>query len=295
MADISKIELPNGSQYNFKDDTSGYITGMTILSYGYSTYADALAAYQANRIVYCKASSNSNPKTGNQLRMAFLAYVNNQTTPTEFEFQYYRSVATHSDTQQGDQVYVYKLNSSGTWSVTVREAYTKIVKGTGLDSSYSNGALTLDHSNSVTAQTTSGLYPIKIDAQGHISEYGTAIDLSTYATLASPALTGTPTAPTATSGDSSTQIATTAFVQNAMSAAGAGTVTSVGVDNATDGGLSVSDSPITSSGTISIGHSNVLTAAQTTQAVYPIAIDKNGHISSYGSAVTIPTALDFFQ
>jgi len=37
-----------------------------------------------------------------------------------------------------------------------------------------------------------------------------------YAPLASPALTGTPTAPTATLGDDSTQIATTAFVQDAV-------------------------------------------------------------------------------
>ena len=73
---------------------------------------------------------------------------------------------------------------------------------------------------------------------------------------------------------------------------GGGTVTSVAVENATNGGLSVSGSPITSSGTITIGHSNVLTNAQTTQAVYPIKIDKNGHISEYGSAVTIPTVPD---
>lgn len=144
MADgsISQITLPNGSVYDIKDTTSGFITGMTILSYGSSTYADALAAYQSNKVVYCRASSNSNPSSGNQLRLAFLAYVNNQTTPTEFEFQYYRSVNTHSDSQQGDQVYVYKLNSAGTWSVTVREAYTKMVAGTGLSSSYSNGILT---------------------------------------------------------------------------------------------------------------------------------------------------------
>ena len=70
---------------------------------------------------------------------------------------------------------------------------------------------------------------------------------------------------------------------------GTGTVTSVGVSNATNGGLSVSGSPVTSSGTITVGHSNVLSSAQTTQAVYPIKIDKNGHISAYGSAVTIPT------
>jgi len=38
-----------------------------------------------------------------------------------------------------------------------------------------------------------------------------------YAPLASPALTGTPTAPTATSGTNTTQLATTAFVQTAVS------------------------------------------------------------------------------
>lgn len=66
-----------------------------------------------------------------------------------------------------------------------------------------------------------------------------------------------------------------------------GTVTSVGLSNATNGGLTVSGSPITTNGTISVGHSNVLANAQTTSAVYPIKIDKNGHISEYGSAVTI--------
>lgn len=84
-----------------------------------------------------------------------------------------------------------------------------------------------------------------------------------------------------TIGDTTTQL-------YAPQGGGAGTVTSVGVSNATNGGLSVSGSPVTSSGTITIGHSNVLSSAQTTQAVYPIKIDKNGHISAYGSAVTIP-------
>lgn len=66
-----------------------------------------------------------------------------------------------------------------------------------------------------------------------------------------------------------------------------GTVTSVGLSNATNGGLTVSGSPITTKGTISVGHTNVLANAQTTSAVYPIKIDKNGHISEYGTAVTI--------
>lgn len=44
-------------------------------------------------------------------------------------------------------------------------------------------------------------------------ELGTEVDLSGYAPLASPAFSGTPTAPTATKGTDSTQIATTAYVQ----------------------------------------------------------------------------------
>ena len=40
---------------------------------------------------------------------------------------------------------------------------------------------------------------------------------STYATLASPHLTGTPTAPTATAGTNTTQVATTAYVTTAIS------------------------------------------------------------------------------
>ena len=63
-----------------------------------------------------------------------------------------------------------------------------------------------------------------------------------------------------------------------------GTVTSVGITNG--GGLTVSGSPITTSGSITVGHSNSVTA-QNTQAVYPIKIDANGHISAYGSAQVI--------
>ena len=44
-------------------------------------------------------------------------------------------------------------------------------------------------------------------------ELGTEVDLSGYAPIASPGFTGTPTAPTATKGTDSTQLATTAYVQ----------------------------------------------------------------------------------
>ena len=116
---------------------------MTILKYGISTWADFIAAYNTKTIVYCRASSNSNPATGAQTRMAFMAYVNNEANPTEVEFQYYRSVSSHSDSQQGDQVYVYKLNKSTGWSVTVRNAFSKIEVGMGLTKTYSNGVITI--------------------------------------------------------------------------------------------------------------------------------------------------------
>ena len=180
MADISKIILPNGNEYNLKDsavpmwakaqnkpsytafevgalsDTtviptktsdltndSDFMSGMTILAYGKSTWADFLTAYTAKHVVYCRASSNANPATGSQTRMAFMAYVNNEMAPTNVEFQYYRSVNGHSVTQQGDQVYVYKLDKNAGWTVIVRECYTRIVAGTNMTSSYSASAGTL--------------------------------------------------------------------------------------------------------------------------------------------------------
>lgn len=126
------------------DELNDKMAGMTILSYGTSTWNDFLTAYTGNKVVYCRASSNANPATGSQTRLAFMAYVNNATNPTNVEFQYYRSVSSHTASQQGDQVYVYKLDKTAGWTVTTREASVKIVAGTNMSSSYSNGTLTLN-------------------------------------------------------------------------------------------------------------------------------------------------------
>lgn len=143
----------------------------------------------------------------------------------------------------------YSLPSSGGSGTVSNVAVSNATNG-GLTVSgspiTSSGTITIGHSNVLTsAQTTEAVYPIKIDKNGHISSYGSAVTIPS------------------------------------------GTVTSVGLSNATNGGLTISGSPITGSGSITVGHSNVLTSAQTTSAVYPIKIDKNGHISEYGSAVTI--------
>jgi hypothetical protein len=68
------------------------------------------------------------------------------------------------------------------------------------------------------------------------------------APLASPALTGTPTAPTVTPGtDSTTKIATTAFVQSAVAAVSSG-VTNITVQDGLSGG---------GSGAVAIGVNNI--------------------------------------
>lgn len=409
-----------------------------------------------NTVIQNLASDPSNPKAGQM-------YFNTTTN----RFRVYTGTAWDEMGTGGGTVTSVAVSNDTNGGLTV--------SGSPITTS---GTITIGHSNVLTnAQTTSGIYPIKIDKNGHISEYGTALGnvsttaagllpafsstnqsstavatnnyvwdatqnkyaklpstafsdttytdgttgytlkakqdgsgnviTTTYAPLASPALTGTPTAPTATAGDNSTQIATTAFVTSAISGitgamvfkgtigtggtagttlpttgvkigdtykvatagtyasqaakvgdlfiatattptwayvpsgddaavtsitagtgltggtitttgtialatsgvtagtyqgitvdaygrvtsasdmgytTNTGTVTSVGITDG--GGLTISGGPITTSGSITVGHTNSVTA-QTTQAVYPIKIDANGHISAYGSAVTI--------
>lgn len=134
---------------------------MVILSYGNSVWQDFIDAYNNNVIVYTRASSNSNPATGSQTRMAFMAYVNNATTPTEVEFQYYRSMSSHSATAMGDQVFVYKLTKTGGWSVTTRDASIKEIKmatGSAGSVSWSSNVVTLN----------SGLPAVTADDNGKI-------------------------------------------------------------------------------------------------------------------------------
>lgn len=142
---------------------------MVVLSYGTSTWSDFINAFNNHVIVYCRASSNSNPATGAQTRMAFMAYINAD-PPTEVEFQYYRSVSAHSESQQGDQVFIYKLTSAGSWSVTTREASSKIEAGGGLTSSYSSGTLTITGPSPMTeAEITTAVdtgWPLAVSANG---------------------------------------------------------------------------------------------------------------------------------
>lgn len=80
------------------------------------------------------------------------------------------------------------LKTNGTtiyWGDNNSGTVTQVIAGTGLKvgTASSGGTITttgtINHINSVTAQTTQAVYPIKIDAQGHISAYGTAVSIPT--------------------------------------------------------------------------------------------------------------------
>ncbi len=141
---LNKPTLATVATSGSYNDLSDKPAGMVILSYGSSTWNDFISAYQENRIIYCRASSGSDPGAGSQTRLAFMAYVNNATTPTEVEFQYVRSVSTKSASDQSDQVFVYKLTSAGAWTVESRPVMCKLAAGSNMGITYSNNTLTLN-------------------------------------------------------------------------------------------------------------------------------------------------------
>lgn len=270
MADISKIKLPNGTEYDIKDSGALPLTGGTIT--GPVIFQDTTSMDEAtigDLVVNGNASFTNNIQTNT---------INEVTVGSSPKFT--DTITTATTTGSGNAV----------TAITASNGALTVTKDTTFLTSHQDISGKADKATTLAGY---GITDAKISSGTITLGSNTITPLTSSSTLNAAKLSGAiPSAVTATTqsaSDNSTKIATTAFVQAAMSSAGAGTVTSVGVSNATNGGLSISGSPITSNGTITIGHSNVLSSAQTTQAVYPIKIDKNGHISEYGSAVTIPT------
>jgi len=155
-------------------------TQMKILSYGHSTWQDFLNAYNENAVVYCRASSSSDPSTGSQWRLAFMAYVNNANNPTEVEFQYYRSRNDHnSAANQLDEVYVYKLvpASGWTWTVTQRNTWAKAVAWTWIWLSFGSGNMTI--SNSWVTSFNWDTWAITLTPWTYLSLNNNVIDVDT--------------------------------------------------------------------------------------------------------------------
>lgn len=82
---------------------------------------------------------------------------------------------------------IYKAYSLANSKTSNTGTVTKVTAGTGLSIGTTAGGNittsgTINHTNSVTAQTTQAVYPVKIDAQGHISAYGSAVTIPTVPT-----------------------------------------------------------------------------------------------------------------
>lgn len=158
-SDPSKLHVSFGDDYVFYRLLSENSNILTTLSYGSSTWNDFITAYNAGKIVYCRASSNANPATGQQTRMAFMAYVSAPTNPTSVEFQYVRSVKDKSSSAQCDQVFVYKLTNAngGTWTVETRDMASTVVAGANATSTYSGTTITINpRLYTTTGQNTNG-------------------------------------------------------------------------------------------------------------------------------------------
>ena len=126
--------------------------------------------------------------------------------------------------------------------------------------------------------------------------------ISGFAPLASPALTGTPTAPTAAGGTNTTQVATTAFVVDAVTAATAANTVELGTDTTGNyvatitGGTGVTSTAATTgegtTHTLSIGQDVATSAAVTfgSIATGAITLDSGtGELNTSTQAVTINT------
>lgn len=151
---------------NHNISITGNVGSLFEAVYGQTSYSDITAAIADKKIVYCRITP-----TGAS-RMAFLAYISNNNV----EFQYYRSVGTHTSAQQGDEVYVYTCSSNNTWTTTTRQAYTKIAVGSNLGSAYSNGTLTISANGSANYATSAGS-----------ADYATSAGNSNFATSAAEA------------------------------------------------------------------------------------------------------------
>jgi len=116
---------------------------------------------------------------------------------------------------------------------------------------------------------------------------------SYYAPKASPALTGTPTAPTASAATNTTQIATTAYVKSQGYTTNTGTVTSVNMSTPT--GLSISGNPITSSGTLALSLTAGYEIPQSSSIVHIAGTETITGAKTFSGGATFSTTINSFS
>lgn len=192
-SDLMNDGADGTSTYVEADELAPIATdGMAVLAYGASTWQDFIDAYNENRVVYCRASTDADPSVGDKTRLAPLIYADSESSPTSAQFHFHRSFAAHTDAQQGDQIIVYTLDSAngGTWSVATREAGTRVAAGTNMTSWYNNGVLTLSSAQPAAVNLTSSVTKasgVTINSGGSVFQIGKIViinmDITTTASI----------------------------------------------------------------------------------------------------------------
>ena len=180
----------------------------------------------------------------------------------------------------------YDLAASKTSNVGT---ITGVTAGTGLSGGGTSGTVTLNHSNSVTAITTPGLYKVAFDANGHITS------------ALAQSITDNTSNTDVTSTDTNLITGRTLYYQLAKKGytTNTGTVTSVTIKGGE--GITVdSTSAITTSGTRTITHASPEGASATTynsgtdnanRLLKTITTDKFGHVTGGTSAALATTTV----
>lgn len=148
-------------------------------------------------------------------------------------------------------------NKSWGWYVS---GSTLTLRSASDDLSTTNNAISISRSG--TTVSTINLTATNVQVGGNAIWHAGNLTPANYAPLASPALTGTPTAPTASAGTNTTQLATTAFViteRNTRLATAGGTVSG---DLIVSGNLTVNGTTITVASTDVTLVDTIITLAQ---------------------------------
>jgi len=210
IADAEAAFYPlTGNPSNFIDASAltGYATQSWVTSQGYITSA-ALAGYATESWVTSQGYLTSAPVTS-------VAGKTGAVTLAAGDISGLGTLATVNDAPSDGSQYARK---DGAWAVV--SSPTQYITSVSSPLSVTSQNLSIDLSayatqSFVTSQgyiTSAALTPYLTTSLA-LSTFQTISGMSAYATLASPALTGNPTAPTPATADNDTSIATTAFVK----------------------------------------------------------------------------------
>lgn len=167
-------------------------------------------------------------------------------------------------------------NPTGADSRATADDHIRLVKA-AIKTTFPNvsGAVTPTHVELNYVDGVTSAIQTQLDAKGDVTLNGT--QTLTNKTLTSPALTGTPTAPTAAGGTNTTQIATTAFVAAAVSSSGSMVYPGAGMAVSTGSGWDTSKT--TPSGDL-VGTTDTQTLSNKTLTAPVLGTPASGNLSN---------------